>query len=98
MRSFADARLGLAAVVLTLQGAMALAQYDPTAPKTTYLAIRAREAAVRRDLDTQPPKGTDAPVLRRIRAVVGEYERMAKGYRQSGYSDNALYQAAVLAA
>lgn len=95
MRSFADARLGLVAIALALQGSLVLAQSSGAAPKTTYQAIHAREDVVRRGLDSG---NASAPLLRRIRNVVGEYERMSKAYRQSGYSDNALYQAAMLSA
>jgi N-acetylmuramoyl-L-alanine amidase len=90
------ASVGIALLGLALQGSPVLGQSQSSDPKAAYTAIHAREAVLRRDLDTQT--GASAPLHRRIRDVVAEYERMARIYPLSGYSDNALYQAAALSA
>lgn len=96
MRSFASARAAAVVLTVALQGSSVLGQSESTDPKTVYSAIHAREDVLRRDLDTQ--RGASALLHRRIQGVVAEYERMSRAYPLSGYSDNALYQAAQLSA
>lgn len=65
--------------------------------KAEYARTLGREEVVRRDLDAGSV-GVSTPLLRRVRALIAEYERVARRHPRSGYSDNALYQAAVLSA
>ena len=64
--------------------------------KTEYERILGREEILRKDFDR--PTGVSAPLLRRVRGLVAEYEQLARRYPRSGYSDNALYRGAVLSA
>jgi N-acetylmuramoyl-L-alanine amidase len=64
--------------------------------KTEYDRIVGREEVLRADLDART--GVPAPLLHRVRAVIGEYEQLARRYPRSGYSDNALYRGGVLSA
>jgi N-acetylmuramoyl-L-alanine amidase len=57
-----------------------------------------REAALRRELDALRPGADRAPLLRRVRILVGAYEDMWRLFPTSGYSDNALWQGASLSA
>ncbi len=63
-----------------------------------------REAELRKELDlapqlrAQPPGDASAALLLRVRTTVLAYEDIARKYPRSGYSDNALWQAAVLSA
>ena len=95
MRSSGRYRAALIAVVL---GCVVPALAQAATPKSSYTEALAREAMLRRDLDAAPAKNLESPLLRRIRGLVGEYERLANRYPRSGYSDNALYQAAMLSA
>jgi N-acetylmuramoyl-L-alanine amidase len=110
MRSFAEMRRGplrsasaAAAAILLLGGALAPEVYAQSA-ETLYGAELAREAELRKELDlapqlrTQPPGAATAALLRRVRSSVASYESIARRYPRSGYSDNALWQAAVLSA
>jgi N-acetylmuramoyl-L-alanine amidase len=69
-----------------------------------YVDMMAQEAALRGDLDLvarrpgAPSAEGSANVLRRIRAAVDSYQEIARQFPRSGYSDNALWQAAVLSA
>ena len=95
MRSFASA-----VAVLLLAAAVVGAQ-DVAAQ---YGDLLARERELRRELDlapqlrAQPPGEATAALLRRVRAAADAYEGMARRFPRSGYSDNALWQAGVLAA
>jgi N-acetylmuramoyl-L-alanine amidase len=86
-------------------------QSDPTPAKAAaqtaeaqYTDMVAREAELRRELDlapqlrAQPPGEASAALLRRVRADVAAYEDIVRRFPRSGYSDNALWQAATLAA
>jgi N-acetylmuramoyl-L-alanine amidase len=57
-----------------------------------------RETALRRELDALQPGADPAPLLRRVRILVGAYEDMWRLFPTSGYSDNALWQGATLSA
>ena len=95
MRSFARACLLAAAfsAVVSAQNA-----------ETLYTGMMEREAELRKSLDlapqlrAQPPGEASAALLQRVRATVEAYEDVVKRYPRSGYSDNALWQAAVLSA
>lgn len=69
-----------------------------------YTEMLAREKELRREMNlapqlrARPPGEASAALLARLRDIVGQYENLARRFPQSGYSDNALWQAAVLAA
>jgi N-acetylmuramoyl-L-alanine amidase len=94
MRSSGSLRIALLALALVCGAAAVRA----ASPRAEYMEALGREALLRRDLDARPTNLEDSPLLRRIRGLVTEYERLAKRYPRSGYSDNALFQAAVLSA
>jgi N-acetylmuramoyl-L-alanine amidase len=62
-----------------------------------YKEALAREAQLRRELDSQPLHG-ETTLLERMRTLVTAYEDLSKLFPSSGYSDNALWQAAMLSA
>ena len=72
--------------------------------ESLYTGMMEREAELRKALDlapqlrAQPPGEASAALLRRVRATVAAYEDVVKRYPRSGYSDNALWQAALLSA
>ena len=84
---------GVLGVVLTAQSAEKL-----------YADLMAQEAGLRKELDvtpsheSQPSEEASADLIRRVRATVASYEDAARQFPRSGYSDNALWQAAVLSA
>lgn len=57
-----------------------------------------RELALAPQLRTQPPGSATARLMLRVREAVAAYEEVARRSPQSGVSDNALWQAAVLSA
>src|SRR5688572_16829407 len=63
-----------------------------------YKEALAREALLRKELDSY--RGTDAPVdlLGRIRVLVGAYQDLDRLFPESSYSDDALWQGGMLAA
>jgi len=71
---------------------------EPQGPRESYEQTREREEAVRRDLDGLPAGATSEPLLARVRGLVATYETLSRRYPRSGYSDNALWQAATLSA
>lgn len=95
MRSFASALLVLVVAAGGVQAQDAAVQYGD---------LLTRERELRRELDlapqlrAQPPGEATAALLRRVRTAVESYEALARRFPRSGYSDNALWQAAVLAA
>lgn len=98
MRSFARAllaALALAACPLDVGAQDA---------QTLYADMLAREGELRREMDlapqmrAQPPGEASAALLTRLRETVARYEAVFRRFPRSGYSDNALWQAAVLAA
>ena len=94
MRSFVNR----GAAAITIAFACFVAAVGAATPERSYTAALGREAILRRDLNAAPDKRLDSPLLGRIRSLVTEYENMARRYPRSGYSDNALYQGAMLAA
>src|SRR5688572_745937 len=84
---------GVLGVVLTAQSAEKL-----------YTDLMAQEAGLRKALDltpsqeSQPSEDVSTDLIRRVRATVASYEEAARQFPRSGYSDNALWQAAVLSA
>ena len=98
MRSCANAFAAAVLVVLAVSGVRAQDADE------VYAQLKAREGELRRELDlapqlrAQPPGEATTALLRRVRLAVSAYEGMAKKFPRSGYSDNALWQAAVLSA
>jgi N-acetylmuramoyl-L-alanine amidase len=90
MPSFGNALAACALAVLCCPSPAA-AQGAPTRYKRTL----AREAMVRADFEAQKDR-TPGPLLDRMRQLVAEYEHLVRRYPNSGYSDNALYNAALL--
>ena len=95
MRSCAERTLVTAAALVLVCGAVARAQGDPAA---AYEALRAREGAQRLELVARVPGSKPAALLKRVRATIADYDAMSRKHRTSGYSDNALWQAALLSA
>ncbi len=77
--------LASAALVLMAAGSAAA-----ESPRALYANAKGREEAVRAMTGA-------AVTVQHFRAAMAEYERLARRYPQSGYSDNALWQAAGLA-
>ena len=90
----------IAALVLALS-CTALRAQDADA---VFNDLKAREAELRQELDlapqlrAQPPGEATTALLRRLRLAVSAYESMARRFPRSGYSDNALWQGALLSA
>lgn len=89
----------LAATVLVTTSVLLHAQDDAA---DAYRRMRDREAALRQQLDEMPAPGGSGTsvriaVLQRTRTMVEAYETFSKTYRTTGYADNALWQAAMLA-
>ena len=82
----------IATFLLVALAAPALAQ---TTARGMYTKLQTREAAVRRALDAGRP---EAAVRRDAGRVVIGYEGLVARFPRSGYSDNALWQAAFLSA
>ena len=87
-----------AALILLIGLARPVLLAEPQGPRESYEQTREREDAVRRDLDALPAGATSEPLLARVRGLVSTYERLSRRYPRSGYSDNALWQAATLSA
>jgi len=69
---------------------------EPASPEAAYKELMARESAVREELaaaSLSPPTA----VVRKARALIADYEDLARRNPTSGYSDNALWQGALLA-
>ena len=95
MRSFGRALAVTLAVCGATFGIGVDAQQDAA---SLYEAAMAREAELRAEFSAHPAGTPGAPLLRRVRATVTSYENIVGRFPRSGYSDNALWQAAVLSA
>ncbi len=73
------------------QGALA------ASAREMYASAMSREKVVRAAMQESPQK-LNATALRQVRAVVSAYEAIVRRFPASGYCDNALWQAAALAA
>ena len=62
-----------------------------------YKEALAREGQLRQTLDAEPAHG-DTTLLARMRTLVTAYEDLSRLFPTSGYSDNALWQGAMLSA
>jgi N-acetylmuramoyl-L-alanine amidase len=87
-----------AALVLLIGLTRPVLLAEPQGPRESYEETRGREAGIRRDLDGLPAGAASGPILARIRSLVSTYEALARRYPTSGYSDNGLWQAALLSA
>ena len=76
--------------VLLLVGLTATAPLLAASAKDLYTAALTRERALRAPAD-------EPPTLAQLRAAMAEYKEIVRQYPRSGYSDNALWQAAGLA-
>jgi N-acetylmuramoyl-L-alanine amidase len=94
MHNFARA---LAATVV-LAAMTPLLQAQSAQSKTLYNDAMLRERSLRREFEAARTPESQSLVLTRVRALVGAYEDMSRLFPASGYSDNALWQGAVLAA
>src|SRR5688500_4875035 len=88
---------------LALLGAALVALWPaPLAAQTArvrYEPALAREAQLRLVLDnTDAPATARAATMREARSVIAAYETLVRRYHGSGYSDNALWNAAEIAA
>lgn len=90
----------LTAVVAVLAGAASVpvrAQVAPVAVRTAdalFADATAKEVAVRKALAAPSPQPT---VLKAVRTVVADYERVVRQHPTSGFCDDALWRAATLA-
>ena len=66
--------------------------------RAAYDAATRRAAVLRRDLDTRTGKTPSLELLRRLRSVASEYERLAEIEPGGDYGNDALWQAALLSA
>lgn len=94
MRSFGRF-LGSALVVLLVA---ATVHAQTSQPAALYKEALAREAALRKEIDTLGAGALPAPLLPRIRTLVGTYQDLSRLFPKSGYSDNALWHGAMLSA
>jgi N-acetylmuramoyl-L-alanine amidase len=94
MRSFG--RLLASALGVLLVAATLHAQTSQVA--ALYKEALAREGAIRKQIDTLGSSALPAPILGRIRTLVGAYQDLSRLFPKSGYSDNALWQGAMLSA
>ena len=95
MRSSGNLRAAVSgmALLVVLAPCVAAAQ----SANDRYTQALGREQVLRKDLDALNG-GTSTPLLRRIRTLVVQYQEIVRRFPRSGYSDNALYQAALLSA
>ena len=88
---------GRARLAALLVAALALCVHaEPLSPETAYRELMARESAVRAELAAASP-ATQSAIVRKARALTADYEDLARRNPTSGYSDNALWQGALLA-
>lgn len=98
MTRVSAARLVLAAVTLVVSAAVTLDGRAPTA-RERYETAQRREAEARAAVDRVAPAAASEEldrVVRPARRVVADYEGVVRRFPTSGYSDNALLQAATL--
>jgi len=99
MRSFARA----CAVLIALASANVSTDLAAQSAESMYTDMLANDAALRDELGlapqlrARPPGEASAALLRRVRSMVSDYMSIVRRYPRSGYSDNALWQGAMLA-
>ena len=86
----------ITAFIVALIGAVAVAEAaaQPTA-RRMYTTLQSREQTTRRALDASKPERV---VRRDVERLVAGYEGLVARFPRNGYADNALWQAAFLAA
>jgi N-acetylmuramoyl-L-alanine amidase len=97
--------VGSVALIATMAFAISLISIASAQDaETAYNEMLTRERVLRRELDLGPQRHALASgdatsiLLDRIRGTVDGYEALVRQFPRSGYSDNALWQGAVLAA
>ena len=104
MRSFGSALVALLVAGAGASDASLASRAAAQNAETVYTDVLGRERILRRELDVAPQRGTQAPgeppgmLLDRVRTTVGTYEALVQEFPKSGYSDNALWQGALLSA
>ena len=99
MRNFASACAVLVALVCSGFSTELTAQ----SAESMYTDMLAREAILRDELGlapqlrARPPGEASTALLRRVRSTVSDYKSIVRTFPRSGYSDNALWQGAMLA-
>ena len=94
MRSFVRA----AAVALACALLAPVLYAQSSQPERLYKEALERESTLRLEMDTLRAGASPVSVLERIRVLVGSYEDFSRLFPSSGYSDNALWQGAMLSA
>jgi N-acetylmuramoyl-L-alanine amidase len=87
-----------AAAALLVMALTAVSQAQSSQPKTLYTQALARETVLRKQLDALSNRAPAEPLLARVRTLVTTYDDLSRLFPSSGYSDNALWQGASLAA
>jgi N-acetylmuramoyl-L-alanine amidase len=77
---------------------MADAAWSQTNAADLYRQAMRREATLRKEIDGRKGDAPSDPLLERARTLAQTYEDIARLFPRSGYSDNALWQSAALAA
>ena len=85
-------------VVVALVFACATIAYAQGNDEQLYTEAFAREATLRKEIDTRKAGAPALPLLGRARVLVRTYDDIARLFPRSAYSDNALWQAGMLAA
>ena len=85
------------AVALTLTVGISALLHAQTGAADAYRQMREREALLRQQVDQPGPVATRPHVLKNLRLIVADYEALSKTHRTTGYADDALWQAALLA-
>ena len=104
MRSFGSALVALLVAGAGASDASLASRAAAQNAETVYTDVLGRERILRRELDVAPQRDTQAPgeppgmLLDRVRTTVGAYEALVREFPKSGYSDNALWQGALLSA
>jgi len=98
MRNCANARAAVALLLVLCASSPVWTQATAVKARAAYDAATRRAAVLRRDLDTRTGKTPSLELLRRLRDVASEYERLAEMEPGGHYTDDALWQAALLSA
>src|SRR5918994_7165411 len=85
-------RLGVCALLVHIGAVTAVHAAAPA--RTMYMEALAQEQAVRGALAAANPSPA---LVGDVRAVIASFEKVTRQYPASGYSDNALWQAGILA-
>src|SRR5690242_11716968 len=86
----------LVTLALAILACGAALSAESSGPAVDYRRTLEQETELRAELDASSAPRHRASLLKRVHAVVAEYEHLSDHYRASGYSDNALWQGAML--